>query len=107
MRAAGAFLRTLSAGRRAPAAQHSPPDQNLFKIWIYDRGAKTRPNQSIELKRIIGGLNTKIEFQCGLYIDPANGDIYAVNNDTIDTLVIFSRQAIGNVAPDRELHTPH
>jgi DNA-binding beta-propeller fold protein YncE len=41
------------------------------------------------------------------YIDPANGDIYAVNNDTIDTLVIFSRQAIGNVTPDRELHTPH
>ena len=82
-------------------------DENLFKIWIYDRGAKTRPNQSIELKRIIGGLNTKIEFQCGLYIDPANGDIYAVNNDTIDTLVVFSRKAIGDVAPDRELHTPH
>ena len=55
----------------------------------------------------IGGLNTKIEFQCGLYIDPANGDIYAVNNDTIDTLVIFSRKAIGDVKPDRELHTPH
>ena len=82
-------------------------DENLFKIWIYDRGAKTRPNQTIELKRVIGGLNTKIEFQCGLYIDPANGDIYAVNNDTIDTLVVFSRQAIGDVAPDRELHTPH
>lgn len=82
-------------------------DENLFNIWIYDRGAKTPPNQATELKRIIGGLNTKIEFQCGLYIDPANGDIYAVNNDTIDTLVVFSRKAIGDVAPDRELHTPH
>ena len=83
-------------------------DENLFNIWVYDRGAKTpAPNQSSELKRIIGGLNTKIEFQCGLYIDPANGDIYAVNNDTIDTLVVFSRKAIGDVAPDRELHTPH
>jgi DNA-binding beta-propeller fold protein YncE len=82
-------------------------DENLFNIWIYDRGAKTPPNERTELKRIIGGLNTKIEFQCGLYIDPANGDIYAVNNDTIDTLVIFSRKAIGDVAPDRELHTPH
>ena len=82
-------------------------DENLFNIWIYDRGVKTSLNKSTDAKRIIGGLNTKIEFQCGLYIDPANGDIYAVNNDTIDTLVIFSRKAIGDVAPDRELHTPH
>ncbi|PWU08694.1 MAG: hypothetical protein C5B51_07490 [Terriglobia bacterium] len=82
-------------------------DENLFNIWVYDRNAKTAPNASTEPKRLIGGLNTKIEFQCGLYIDPANGDIYAVNNDTIDTLVIFSRKAVGDVAPDRELHTPH
>jgi DNA-binding beta-propeller fold protein YncE len=82
-------------------------DENLFRIWVYDRNAKTSPNKSSDPKRLIGGLNTKIEFQCGLYIDPANGDIYAVNNDTIDTLVIFSRQAVGDVKPDRELHTPH
>ena len=82
-------------------------DENLFNLWIYDRAAKTPANGSTEPKRIIGGLNTKIEFQCGLYIDPANGDIYAVNNDTIDTLVVFSRKAVGDVAPDRELHTPH
>jgi len=67
-------------------------DENLFNIWVFDRKVKTSPDQSSEPKRLIGGLNTKIEFQCGLYIDPANGDIYAVNNDTIDTLVIFSRR---------------
>ena len=82
-------------------------DENLFNIWVFDRGVKTSPNKTTEPRRLIGGLNTKIEFQCGLYIDPANGDIYAVNNDTIDTLVIFSRKAIGDVKPDRELHTPH
>ena len=82
-------------------------DENLFNLWVYDRTAPTPANGSTEPKRIIGGLNTKIEFQCGLYIDPANGDIYAVNNDTIDTLVVFSRKAVGDVAPDRELHTPH
>src|SRR5215472_8709924 len=82
-------------------------DENLFNIWVYDRNIKSAPNQSSEPKRLIGGLNTKIEFQCGLYIDPGNGDIYAVNNDTIDTLVVFSRQAVGDVRPDRELHTPH
>ncbi|HEV2686964.1 MAG TPA: hypothetical protein VGV35_00380 [Bryobacteraceae bacterium] len=82
-------------------------DENLFNVLVYDRLAKTPPNSLTEPKRVIGGLNTKIEFQCGLYIDPANGDIYAVNNDTMDTLVIFSRKARGDVKPDRELHTPH
>jgi DNA-binding beta-propeller fold protein YncE len=81
-------------------------DENLFNVLVYDRQAKSSSSMT-ELKRIIGGLKTKIEFQCGLYIDPFNGDIYAVNNDTIDTLVIFSRQAVGDVKPDRELHTPH
>ena len=40
-------------------------DENLFNIWVYDRGVKTSPNKSTEPKRLIGGLNTKIEFQCG------------------------------------------
>ncbi|MCH8269297.1 MAG: hypothetical protein IH846_17480, partial [Acidobacteria bacterium] len=83
-------------------------DENLFNILVYDRLDNTPPNASMtEPKRIIGGLKTKIEFQCGLYIDPGSGDIYAVNNDTVDRLVIFSREAKGDVAPDRELHTPH
>ena len=52
-------------------------------------------------------MKTKIEFQCGLYIDPTNGDIFAVNNDSVDSLVIFSRRAMGDMPPDRELKTPH
>jgi DNA-binding beta-propeller fold protein YncE len=83
-------------------------DENLFQILVYDRTANTPPTATMtEPKRIISGENTKIEFQCGLYIDPQNGDIFAVNNDTVDTLVIFSRQAKGDVPADRELHTPH
>ena len=30
-----------------------------------------------------------------------------MNNDTIDTLTIFSRQSRGDVPPTRELYTPH
>lgn len=83
-------------------------DENLFNILVYDRMANTPPSAKMtEPKRMIGGLNTKIEFQCGLYIDPLNGDIFAVNNDTVDRLVIFSRQAKGDVPPTREIHTPH
>jgi DNA-binding beta-propeller fold protein YncE len=83
-------------------------DENLFQVLTYDRLANTPPSASMtEPKRIIKGEQTKIEFQCGLYIDPQSGDIYAVNNDTVDTLVIFSRDVRGDVPPTRELATPH
>ena len=83
-------------------------DENLFQIMVYDRMANTPPSASMtEPKRVIGGNKTRMEFNCGLYIDPKSGDIYSVNNDTMDTLVIFSREAKGNVPPDRELYTPH
>lgn len=83
-------------------------DENLFSIVTYDRLENTPPKATMsEPKRIIQGLKTEIEFQCSLYVDPANGDIYAVNNDTMDKMVIFSRKASGETAPDRILETPH
>lgn len=83
-------------------------DENLFQIMVYDRLANTPPTASLtEPKRVIAGHETKVEFNCGLYIDPKTGDIYSVNNDTLDTLSVFSRSARGNVHPDRTLHTPH
>jgi DNA-binding beta-propeller fold protein YncE len=83
-------------------------DESLFNIVAYDRTENTPPRAAMsEPKRMIGGLDTSVEFQCGLYIDPLNGDIYAVNNDTVDKLVVFSRKAKGNVPPDRMINTPH
>jgi DNA-binding beta-propeller fold protein YncE len=83
-------------------------DENLFQILVYDRTANTPPSATMtEPKRMIAGARTEIEFQCGVYVDPKSGDIYAINNDTVDKMVIFSRNARGNVPPDRVLHTPH
>jgi len=83
-------------------------DENLFQIMVYDRHANTPPTATMtEPKRIIGGHDTKIEFNCGLYVDPESGDIYSVTNDTVDTLTVFSRQVRGNQPPTRELRTPH
>jgi DNA-binding beta-propeller fold protein YncE len=82
-------------------------DENLFQMLVYDRQANTPPRASMtEPKRIIGGMKTDIEYQCGVYIDPRNGDIYAVNNDTLNKLVIFSREVRGDSPPTRELETP-
>lgn len=83
-------------------------DENLFGIKVFNRTENTPPSANFtEPKRVLGGLRTKLEFNCGLYIDPKTGDIYSVANDTVDTMVIFPHDAKGNVAPRRELHTPH
>ena len=85
-------------------------DENLFQVLFYDRTENNGPNEVATPQRIIGApwdesmMNreeprTKIEFQCNLYVDPSNGDVYAVNNDTEDHLVIFSNEQQGNVAP--------
>jgi len=44
---------------------------------------------------------------CGAYIDPRTLDVYVTNNDTQDWMPVFSKNAKGNVAPDRLLATPH
>lgn len=83
-------------------------DENHFRILVYDRTANTPPGAPMtEPKRVIRGDQTDLMLNCALYVDPKNGDIYSVNNDSIDSTVVFSRQAKGNVAPDRNLHTPH
>ncbi|MCH8267397.1 MAG: ABC transporter permease, partial [Acidobacteria bacterium] len=97
----GAAAQSADPDRRAEAAQRDPvrvirdsyalysavavdpirnevvlTDENLFNIMVYDRLDNTPPSAAMsEPKRMIGGLKTKIEFQCGLYIDPASGDI--------------------------------
>lgn len=93
-------------------------DENLFQVLFYDRTENNGPDEVATPQRVIGSPwdesfmkreepRTKIEFQCNLYVDPSNGDVYAVNNDTEDHLVIFSNEQQGNVAPSREIHTPH
>jgi len=83
-------------------------DENLFSIMVYDRMTDTPASAAFsEPKRMIQGLETHIEFNCGLYIDPASGDIYSVNNDTMNKLTVFPNEAKGNVAPAREINTPH
>ena len=83
-------------------------DENLFSTLVYDRTANTPPTAALtEPKRLIGGPLTHLELNCGVYIDPKTGNIYAVNNDTEDHLIVFDREAKGNVPPTWKLHTPH
>lgn len=83
-------------------------DENLFQVLTFDRLENTPAGaEASKPKRVLSGDNTLIEFQSGLYIDPKNGDIFAPNNDTVDTLVVFQHGSNGDVKPKRALHTPH
>jgi DNA-binding beta-propeller fold protein YncE len=83
-------------------------DENTFSILVYDRETNTPARAAMsEPKRLIKGPATGLEYQCGIYIDPKSGDIYAVNNDTQGNMPIFTNDAKGNVAPARSLTTPH
>jgi DNA-binding beta-propeller fold protein YncE len=83
-------------------------DEATFQILAYNRTENTLPTATMsEPKRMIGGLNTWIEYQCGIYVDQSSGDVYAVNNDTVDRLVVFSHDQKGNVPPERVIMTPH
>ena len=83
-------------------------EENNFSILVYDRMTNTPPSAALsEPKRMIQGENTFLEFACGVYVDPATGDIYGINNDTLNWMTVFDRNARGNAAPNRKLATPH
>ena len=81
-------------------------DESLFQVLVYDRTANT-PAGVTPPKRVIVGEKTNIEFQSSAWVDPKTGEIYAVNNDTRDTTVVFGAGATGNAAPVRSIATPH
>jgi DNA-binding beta-propeller fold protein YncE len=83
-------------------------DENMFSVHVYDRMENTAPTARMsEPKRLIQGEDTFLEFACSVYVDPANGEIYAINNDTLNWMPVFSRDAKGNAKPIRKLETPH
>ena len=83
-------------------------DNNLWATAVFNRLDNTPPNgPPTEPQRLIKGLNTDIQFNNGLYVDPKIGEIYSIESDTGDKIVMFSHDATGNVKPARFLHTPH
>jgi DNA-binding beta-propeller fold protein YncE len=83
-------------------------EENNFSIMVYDRTTNTPASAALsEPKRMIQGENTYLEYACGVYVDPVTGDIYGINNDTLNWMTVFDRNAKGNTAPNRKLHTPH
>jgi DNA-binding beta-propeller fold protein YncE len=83
-------------------------EENNFSLLVYDRMENTPPRAALsEPKRTIQGPSTFLEYACSVYVDPATGEIYGINNDTLNWMTVFDRNAKGNATPNRKLHTPH
>ena len=83
-------------------------DANRFDILVYDRLSNTPSSAArTEPKRKIGGPKTLSQYASDIYVDPANGDIYAINNDSLRGMNVFSTRANGDVAPDRHFDAPY
>jgi hypothetical protein len=83
-------------------------DNNLWSYRVFNRLDNTPPGAELTPpKRHVQGDRTAIQFNNGIYVDPTNGDIYSVESDVGDKMVVFPREADGNVPPKRILNTPH
>jgi len=80
--------------------------EDILSVMVHDRTQNTPPTVRSEPRRVIHGLNTEMEFVCGVYVDPMSGDLYAINNDTLNLLTVFPRDARDNAVPARKLEVP-
>ncbi len=82
-------------------------DNNLWATRVFRRTVNTPPGGLTQPERVIQGPKTEVQFNNGIYIDPDDGQIYSVESDTGDKVVVFTHDALGDVEPARVLKTPH
>src|SRR4029077_10504390 len=62
-------------------------DENLFSLRTYDRDLLT--NDVADPRTVITGNKSRVDFVCGVAVDPINKELYAINNDTAADMVVF------------------
>jgi DNA-binding beta-propeller fold protein YncE len=83
-------------------------DTNRKSLLLYDRTAGSRTSkQAAAARQQIMGPDTGVGFVAGVAMDPVHRELFTVNNDVEDRLVVFDYGARGNVHPKRLLYVPH
>jgi len=86
-------------------------DTNRKSLLVYDRTVGSAPNtttrEAATPRQQIMGPETGVGFVAGVAMDPAHRELFTVNNDVEDRLVVFDYGARGNVKPKRLLYVPH
>jgi len=83
-------------------------DTNRKSLLVYDRtaGSLTSKEAATPRQQIMGP-DTGVGFVAGVAMDPGHRELFTVNNDVEDRLVVFDYDDRGNVKPKRLLYVPH
>ncbi len=82
-------------------------DDNTFSVLQYAADTPGSPDRITEFASRIGGDSTRIHSACGITIDPENEEIYVLNTDGSNNMVVFDYGQSGDTAPKRELIVDH
>ena len=86
-----------------------PAGCNTWSIRVFGRTDNAKPGDPPnEPRRVIGGPKTDIQFNSCVWVDPASGNIYSVENDIGDVIVVFLiTKRPGRAEPKRKLKVTH
>ena len=82
-------------------------DDNLRSVLVYDRNTPGSSEHITEYSRRIAGPSTRLSSVCGVAVDPENQEIYVLNTDAGDNMLVYSYDQSGDTAPLRELSVDH
>ena len=82
-------------------------DPNRHALWTYPRTAASNGSEPVTALTGIRGPSTGMMFIAAVAVDPTAREIYTVDNDIGDRLMVFPYDADGNVKPRRVLSVPH
>jgi DNA-binding beta-propeller fold protein YncE len=82
-------------------------DVNRKSLLYYARTVDSRQGEITTPVRQVFGPLTNVGFVAGILLDSQRKEIFAINNDIEDTMVVLPYAAVGNQAPKRILSVPH
>jgi DNA-binding beta-propeller fold protein YncE len=82
-------------------------DPNRKSLLLYDgKRGNNGTAATVPLRQVIGP-ETYLGMISGIFLDAAHREIYAVNNDIEDTIVVMSYDSAGDAEPARVISVPH
>jgi DNA-binding beta-propeller fold protein YncE len=82
-------------------------DPNRHAVWSYDRRAASSGSEAVAPLAGIRGPATGMMFIAAVAVDPEAREVYTVDNDIGDRMMVFPYDANGNAKPIRALSVPH
>jgi DNA-binding beta-propeller fold protein YncE len=82
-------------------------DDNHFSVLLYDRDVPGDSEEITEYRRRIQGPQTRLSSVCGVALDPETQEMYVLNTDFGNNMLVFSYEQSGNASPIRELSVDH